>query len=130
MVDDLTQPPDELVQPPGEQELVGAPPVEDPEKEANDAKSMQGRLIKEQERNRKIADYTRQYGVDFDDDGDLDLYVHNFQSPDYFYENPLIYGDNHNFVKVKFAPKGGLGDRYSESPWKDLPGPPIGTLGT
>ena len=44
--------------------------------------------------------------VDFDDDGDLDLYVHNFQSPDYFYENTLIYTDNHNFVKVKFAPRG------------------------
>jgi hypothetical protein len=44
--------------------------------------------------------------VDFDDDGDLDLYVHNFQSPDYFYENNLITTDNHNFVKVKFAPKG------------------------
>jgi hypothetical protein len=43
--------------------------------------------------------------VDYDDDGDLDLYVHNYQSPDYFYENDLVTSDNHNFVKVKFSPK-------------------------
>ncbi len=43
--------------------------------------------------------------VDHDDDGDLDLYVHNYQAPDYFYENNLITPDNHNFVKVKFAAK-------------------------
>lgn len=43
--------------------------------------------------------------VDYDNDGDLDIYVHNYQPPDYFYENPLITADNHNYVQVRFSPR-------------------------
>ncbi|NOZ23268.1 MAG: hypothetical protein GXP25_19520 [Planctomycetes bacterium] len=69
----------------------------------------------------KFEDRTEQYGlaaddhgehgrargmcfVDYDDDGDLDIYLHNYTAPDYFFENGLISEANHNYLKVKFSP--------------------------
>ncbi|MEW6358074.1 MAG: FG-GAP-like repeat-containing protein [Planctomycetota bacterium] len=83
--------------------------------------------------NGKFENRTEQYGmaadehgrargmcfVDYDDDGDLDVYVHNYTAPDFFFENGLIAEANHNYLKVKFSPSpcpvGALISLYDES---------------
>ena len=41
--------------------------------------------------------------VDYDGDGDLDIYVRGYNPSDFFYENTLITENNHNYLKVRFA---------------------------